>query len=83
MAATTKTAVSLPSALLERCNELAERRHVSRSALVAEALESLLRRYEAEELTRRFDEVYADPAAGEPLPRGMERQLGRIVKGKW
>ncbi len=52
-----KTAVFFPRDLLVRCDSLASRGKTNRDALVAQAPESLLKRCEAEEITRKYNEV--------------------------
>lgn len=55
-----KVAVSIPDAVFEAAERLAERRRCSRSSLYAEALEHLLALEDSEEVTARLDAVYAD-----------------------
>jgi len=55
-----KTAISLDEKLFWRANELAAEMHVSRSRLVALALEKLVKAHDEEELVRRIREAYAD-----------------------
>lgn len=55
-----KTAISLDEKLFRRANELAAEMHVSRSRLVAVALEKLVKAHDEEELVRRIREAYAD-----------------------
>ena len=80
MATTTKTAVSFPTALLRKFDALARRRKVSRSALVSEAVESLLKRHEADEITRSYDEFYRDEDQDMTVVRQMKATHRRIVE---
>ena len=57
---TTKTAISIERELLEWADEHARRKSVSRSQLVSEALRTLRRKHEDEELAASIDAAYAD-----------------------
>ena len=58
--ASVKTAISLRRPLLERADAAARKMKLSRSRLVALALEEFLRRRENEELLARLNASYAD-----------------------
>lgn len=53
-----KAAVSLPDPLFEAADELAKRLGISRSALIAVALESYLRSHQQTGVTERLNEIY-------------------------
>lgn len=74
-----KVAVSIPDAVFEAVERLAERRRCSRSSLYAEALQGLLAAAERSEITARLDDVYANqPSEIEPiLAEAQERAVGR------
>lgn len=55
-----KTAVSLDAALFERVETVAQQMQVSRSRLVALALQEFLRKRENERLLAELNAVYAD-----------------------
>ena len=55
-----KVAVSIPDAVFEAAERLAEQRRCSRSSLYAEALEKLLASSEGQEVTARLDSVYGE-----------------------
>lgn len=55
-----KTAISLPDATFRRADVVARRLGVSRSELYVRALEAYLGPPSDDELTARFDAVYAD-----------------------
>ena len=59
-----KVAVSVPDAVFEAVERLAERRGCSRSSLYRQALELLLAGADRENVTARLDEVYADQTSG-------------------
>ena len=65
---TIKTAVSIEESLFRRIKEEAEAREISRSGLISLAVESYLSRLEAERITAKLNEVYADgPTAEEEV----------------
>lgn len=64
---TIKTAVSIEESLFRRTEKAAEELEISRSRLVALALESYLSRYEAGQITAKLNEVYADGPDEEDL----------------
>ena len=55
-----KVAVSIPDAVFEAAERLAERRRCSRSSLYAEALQRLIADEDSEAVTARLDAVYTD-----------------------
>lgn len=71
-----KTAISLPDALFERAERLAERLDKSRSELYREALAEFLARHDPDEITRAIDEVCEDV---EPQPDRMVAEAARRV----
>jgi len=58
----TKIAVSLPAELLTEVDELATARHTSRSAVVREGLETLLRQEREQATLARAYQLYAEIA---------------------
>jgi metal-responsive CopG/Arc/MetJ family transcriptional regulator len=72
-----KTAVSIPDALFEKAEELAERLDVSRSELYAAALRALVTEHDEDAKRRALDQVYA--AEGSDLPKGARRAQARIA----
>ena len=58
-----KTAVSIPKAVFEAAERLAESRRCSRWSLYIQALELLLAVADADEVTTRLDTVYAREAS--------------------
>jgi metal-responsive CopG/Arc/MetJ family transcriptional regulator len=72
-----KTAISLPDALFESADALAQRLGVSRSELYATAVAEFLAKHQDTKVTERLDQVYAQqPSALErPLRRAQARTL--------
>ncbi|MCP5110326.1 MAG: ribbon-helix-helix protein, CopG family [bacterium] len=85
MARTVKASVSLDRRLFERVEALAETLHISRSRMMAQALEEFLRRYENRQMLDRLNAVYAEPE--DDIERRMREGMGRlqhdVVKGEW
>lgn len=74
-----KTAVSLPDELFRKTDRLAKRMKLSRSALVAAALEAYIIRQQDDEITEQLNRVYAheDSRSPEWLRRAAARTLAR------
>jgi hypothetical protein len=58
--ATVKTAISLPEALFEQAQTLADELSISRSRLFTLAVEAFVQRYENERLLASLNEAYGD-----------------------
>ncbi len=69
-----KTAISIPDALFESADALADRLGVSRSALYARALEAFLADQRKGAITRRLDAVYER----EPTYAKLDSEMGRM-----
>lgn len=54
-----KTAISLPDAIFEQAEALAQQLGISRSELYTEALKAYLRRYNKEQILVKLNEVYS------------------------
>jgi metal-responsive CopG/Arc/MetJ family transcriptional regulator len=54
-----KTAISLPDAVFEQAEALAQQLGVSRSELYTKALQAYLRRYNRDQILRKLNQVYA------------------------
>ena len=80
-----KTAVSLDRSLFEQVDTLAHKMKVSRSRLLAMALEDFLRRHENVQLLQEINRVCRDePEHARPTFRdGMRRIHREIVEGEW
>lgn len=68
-----KTAISIPDAVFEAAEELAERLGKSRSQLYAEAIAVYLRTHREEGVTARLDRIYAEqPSDLDPAVRALQ-----------
>ena len=54
-----KTAISLPDALFEQAEQMAQRLKLNRSQLYARALQAYLDRYDPDSITAAFNAVYS------------------------
>ncbi|MFW6164373.1 MAG: hypothetical protein ACODAJ_16510 [Planctomycetota bacterium] len=82
--ASVKTAVSLDKPLLEWADAEARKRKISRSRLVAMALEDYRRRQENRELLQRLNASYAEEDSEErEVVRRMQYHLRDLVEGEW
>jgi antitoxin MazE6 len=72
-----KTAISLPDALFESADALAQRLGVSRSELYATAVAEFLAKHQDTKVTERLDQVYTQQPSGleRPLRRAQARTL--------
>lgn len=84
--ATVKTAISLQESLFEQAEVLAAQMNVSRSRLIALALEEFIRRHQNRQLLEKINAAYGEvPEAKEeakPLD-GMNQHHKNIVEGEW
>ena len=82
---TVKTAISIEKTLFEQTDLAARRLNLSRSRLVARALEEFLKKLENNQLLERIDDAYADaPSPAEALLAERRRQVHRrLVEGTW
>lgn len=80
-----KTAISLPKSLFEQAEAVGCEMKVSRSRLIAIALEEFIRRYQNRQLLEKINAAYEDPPDEEEqaLLRSMSRYHRRIVEGEW
>jgi metal-responsive CopG/Arc/MetJ family transcriptional regulator len=72
-----KIAISLPDALFQSADELAERMGVSRSELYARAVADYLAKHRAEDVTARLNQVFGEEPSGmdERLRKAQSRSL--------
>lgn len=82
---TIKTAVSLQESLFEQVEDLARQLNVSRSRVVALALEEFVQRHHNRQLLEALDQAYADLVDENDLARTLARrqQHRRLVEGEW
>jgi metal-responsive CopG/Arc/MetJ family transcriptional regulator len=64
-----KTAIAVPSDLLDEVDEVARERHESRNGFITQVLRRAVRARRDAEITRRLDELFADPAVAEEQRR--------------
>lgn len=82
---TVKTAVSLDTGLHEAGVALAKELHISRSRLVALALEAFIERHRNQQMLEQLDAAYSDaPDASElALQRAKRARHYQALKGEW
>lgn len=83
--ATIKTAISLQESLFQQVENLARDLNVSRSQIVALALEEFLQRHQNRQLLEALNHAYdTPPTPGEPrrVP-ALRHQHRRLVEGEW
>lgn len=80
-----KTAISMPEGLLARVEEIAAQGGMTRSGVIARAVEAYVRRDRARRITEKLDEVYAIGPDEEAtaVARGHRARLGKRLKGTW
>jgi metal-responsive CopG/Arc/MetJ family transcriptional regulator len=84
--ASVKTAVSLDESLFAQVEDLAHEMKVSRSHLVALALEDYVRRRQNRRLIEQINAAYEQAPETEEekaVVRGMRRRHRAIVEGEW
>ena len=72
---TIKTAISLPEPLFNRAESVARELHISRSQLVAKALDEFVKRFERQALIEAINRAYLD----EP-PTAEEKKLLQDIR---
>jgi len=80
-----KTAISVDKPLFDEAEKLAEELRVSRSRLVALALEMFIAKHRSQQMREQLDRVYeeAPPTAEERQALGaMRRQQRRLLEGE-
>ena len=83
--ATIKTAISLQDVLFEQVEDLARTLHVSRSHVVARALEEFVQRHHNRQLFEAINQAYEtmlEEGSSIPSP-ARKQQHRRIVEGEW
>ncbi len=83
--ATIKTAISLPDSLFEQVEDLARDLNVSRSHVVALALEEFVKRHHNRQLLDAINQAYHDEPDTDEFARTSARRHHhrRIVEGEW
>lgn len=81
---TVKTAISLPEPLFNRAEEAAHRLDISRSQLVARAVEEFLKRYESRMLLDSLNRAYEDSSSADEREQMQAmRTKQRRIKAEW
>lgn len=80
-----KTAISLQKPLFEQLETISRQMKVSRSRLLALALEEFIRRRENHQLLEKINHAYeaAPDAADQTHLRNMRRLHREVVEGEW
>ena len=79
---TVNTAISLDKALLAQCDMLAKELKLSRSRLIAQALEEFIAKRRNRDLLARLNLVYADEAAA-PWLAAVRAKHRKVIAGSW
>lgn len=77
-----KTAISLPDAVFEAADELAQRLGMSRSELYATAVEEYVRAHRREGVTEALNQVYAKESSGLDAGLAMIQALS-LPRDEW
>jgi len=82
---TSKTAISLDDELLKKMEYLADKNHLSRSAVFAEAAREYIVRRENQILFEAINDTYSQKPDKEEqqLTRQCKRSHRRMVEGQW
>jgi metal-responsive CopG/Arc/MetJ family transcriptional regulator len=80
-----KTAISLPESLFEQAEAVAYKMKVSRSRLMALALEEFIRRHQNRQLLEKINAAYEDAPDEEEqaLHCPLRRQHRQIAENEW
>ncbi len=83
--ANVKTAISFQKSLLEKAEALAREMKMSRSRLLALALEDFIQRYQNRRLLEQIDTAckYLTHTREQVLSRRIRHNHRRIVEGEW
>jgi metal-responsive CopG/Arc/MetJ family transcriptional regulator len=82
---TVKTAISLPESLFNRAETVAHELQISRSQLVAKALDELIKRYERQALIEAVNRAYEeDPPTTEEkeLLQGIREKQRKLLESE-
>lgn len=78
-----KTAVSMPDALFEAAERLANRLGISRSEVFQRAMAAFVREHRLDGVTQALDAVYAEADDGEFDPLLEQLQTASLPKDAW
>ena len=82
---TVKTAISLPESLFNRAETVAHELQISRSQLIAKALDELIKRYERQALIEAINRAYEeDPPTTEEkeLLQGIREKQRKLLESE-
>ncbi len=80
-----KTAISIKKALFDQAEEMAHQMHISRSNLIALALENYIKQRQNQILLEQINQAYADMPDEEDEARLMRirKHHRKLVEGTW
>jgi metal-responsive CopG/Arc/MetJ family transcriptional regulator len=80
-----KTAISIETPLFEQLEAIAHEMRISRSRLVALALEDFIHHYQNQQLLERLNAAYDDApdSVEQALSQARQRHHRRLVDGEW
>jgi metal-responsive CopG/Arc/MetJ family transcriptional regulator len=79
-----KTAISVADELISEADSAAKEMGLSRSRLIATALEAYLRTRRQAEISARLNEVYAEPDPAEARTvKAMKAKFHATIKDRW
>ena len=80
-----KTAVSIEESVFREAENLSRRLKVSRSQFFTRAVSEYVRQCQAEDVTRRLNEVYLVPPSEEEkrILAAYKRKARKLAEGRW
>lgn len=83
--ASVKTAISIPEPLFNRAEAVAHTLQISRSQLIARAVDEFVKRYESRILLESLNRAYEDSPSAEERDQmqSMRQKQWELMKGEW
>lgn len=80
-----KTAISIPEPLFNRAEAVAHSLQISRSQLIARAVDEFVKRYESRALLESLNRAYEDSPSAEEREQmqSMRQKQWKLMKGEW
>lgn len=80
-----KTAISIPEPLFNRAEAVAHSLQISRSQLIARAVDEFVKRYESRRLLESLNRAYEDSPSDEEREQmqSMRQKQRELMKGEW
>lgn len=80
-----KTAISIPEPLFHRADAVAHSLQISRSQLIARAVDEFVKRYESRVLLESLNRAYEDSPSSEEKEQmqSMRQKQRNLMKGEW